>query len=59
LRISLILIILLIVGNSPDQPMDSQALSLQPQQGRYFRWAAPPGWRVSETNAGVTLTSPA
>jgi hypothetical protein len=31
--------------------------SLQPQQGRYFRWSAPPGWRVSETNAGVTLTS--
>jgi hypothetical protein len=34
------------------------ASSLQPQQGRYFRWAAPPGWRVSETNAGITLTSP-
>jgi hypothetical protein len=33
------------------------ASSLQPQQGRYFRWATPPGWRVSETNAGVTLTS--
>jgi hypothetical protein len=32
--------------------------SLQPQQGRYFRWSAPPGWRVSESNAGVTLTSP-
>jgi len=32
--------------------------SVQPQQGRYFRWASPPGWRVSETNAGVTLTSP-
>ena len=36
----------------------NQAPSLQPQQGRYFRWAAPQGWRVSETNAGVTLTSP-
>ena len=32
--------------------------SLQPQQGRYFKWAAPPGWRVSETDSGVTLTSP-
>ncbi len=32
--------------------------SLQPQQGRYFRWSAPSGWRTSETNAGVTLTSP-
>lgn len=34
------------------------ASSLQPQRGRYFRWSAPSGWRVSETNAGVTLTSP-
>jgi len=32
--------------------------SLQPQQGRYFRWSSPAGWRVSESNAGVTLTSP-
>jgi hypothetical protein len=32
--------------------------SLQPQQGRYFRWTAPSGWQVSESNAGVTLTSP-
>jgi hypothetical protein len=32
--------------------------SLQPQQGRYFKWTAPAGWRVSETNSGVTLTSP-
>lgn len=32
--------------------------SLEPHQGRYFRWTAPPGWRASETNAGVTLTSP-
>ncbi len=30
---------------------------LEPQQGRYFKWSAPSGWRVSETNAGVTLTS--
>jgi hypothetical protein len=37
---------------------DSQGTALQPHQGRYFRWTAPPGWRVSETNAGVTLTSP-
>jgi len=34
------------------------ASSLEQRQGRYFRWAAPSGWRVSETNAGVTLTSP-
>ncbi|MGD0238599.1 MAG: hypothetical protein ABSC55_29180 [Syntrophorhabdales bacterium] len=34
------------------------ASSLRPQQGRYYRWATPPGWLVSETNAGVTLTSP-
>ncbi len=39
-------------------PASYSASSLQPQQGRYFRWAAPPGWRVSETNAGITLTSP-
>ena len=31
---------------------------LQPHQGRYFKWAAPAGWRVSESNAGVTLMSP-
>jgi len=39
-------------------PANYSASSLQPQQGRYFRWTAPAGWRVSETNAGVTLTSP-
>jgi hypothetical protein len=32
--------------------------ALQPQQGRYFKWSAPAGWRVSESNSGVTLTSP-
>ncbi len=32
--------------------------ALQPQQGRYFRWATPQGWRASETDSGVTLTSP-
>ena len=32
--------------------------SLQPQQGRSFRWVVPTGWKVSETNSGVTLTSP-
>ncbi len=31
---------------------------LQAQQGRYFRWSSPASWRVSESNAGVTLTSP-
>ncbi len=30
----------------------------QPHQGEYFKWVAPPGWRHSESNAGVTLTSP-
>jgi hypothetical protein len=38
--------------------VDSQGDFLQPHQGRYFRWAAPVGWRFSETNAGVTLISP-
>ena len=42
---------------SPAHADHSTAL-LQPQQGKYFKWAAPAGWRVSETNAGVTLTSP-
>lgn len=31
--------------------------SLRTQQGRYFKWLMPPGWHVSETNSGVTLTS--
>ena len=38
-----------------------QAMSrppLQGNQGRYFRWSAPSGWRVSETTNGVTLTAP-
>jgi len=39
-------------------PTHYSASSLQSQQGRYFKWTAPPGWRVSESNAGVTLTSP-
>jgi hypothetical protein len=34
------------------------ASGLESHQGRYFRWATPPGWRVSESNSGVTLTSP-
>jgi hypothetical protein len=34
------------------------ASHLQPHQGSYFKWAAPPDWRQSESNAGVTLTSP-
>ena len=46
------------VGYGPGQPDESRAQNLQPHQGRYFRWAAPPGWRFSETDAGVTLTSP-
>jgi hypothetical protein len=32
--------------------------TLQQQQGQYFRWSSPPDWRASESNAGVTLTSP-
>ena len=38
-----------------------QAMSrppLQSNQGRYFRWSAPSGWRISETTNGVTLTAP-
>lgn len=32
--------------------------ALEMRQGRFFRWAAPPGWRVNETSNGVDLTSP-
>lgn len=32
--------------------------SLEPQQGRYWKWSAPHDWRHSESIAGVTLTSP-
>src|SRR5208283_635582 len=32
--------------------------NLNHQQGRYWKWAAPQGWRHSESIAGVTLTSP-
>ena len=32
--------------------------SLQTHQGKYFKWSMPQGWHVSETNSGVTLTSP-
>ncbi len=31
---------------------------LEAHRGRYFRWAAPRGWRASESTNGVTLTSP-
>jgi hypothetical protein len=34
------------------------ASRLQPHQGSYFKWETPPDWRQSESNAGVTLTSP-
>jgi hypothetical protein len=41
------------------QPMENNYTeALQPQQGRYFKWTAPAGWRASESNSGVTLTSP-
>ncbi len=46
-------------GQQMQQPMmNNYNAALQPQQGRYFRWSAPAGWKVSETNAGVTLLSP-
>ncbi|HQG31273.1 MAG TPA: hypothetical protein PLA83_05040, partial [Deltaproteobacteria bacterium] len=32
--------------------------SFQEHQGRYFTWKAPQGWRASESNSGITLTSP-
>lgn len=32
--------------------------NLNHQQGRYWKWSAPQGWRHSESLAGVTLTSP-
>ena len=31
---------------------------LQVQQGQYFRWSAPAGWKHSESTNGVTLTAP-
>ncbi len=37
---------------------DYSVSTLQAQQGKYFKWSAPPGWQVSETNAGITLMSP-
>jgi hypothetical protein len=58
LRTGVILIFFLLSGYCPGNPDEGRGQNLQPQQGRYFRWAAPPGWQVSETNAGVTLTSP-
>jgi hypothetical protein len=39
-------------------PNGAVAVQLQPHQGRYFRWASPPGWHFSESMSGVTLTSP-
>lgn len=39
-------------------PSGAPSVALEAQQGRYFRWSAPQGWRASESNAGVTLTSP-
>jgi hypothetical protein len=47
------ILLLLGLNQNPCQAVPS----LQPQQGRYFKWTAPAGWRVSESNAGVTLTS--
>ncbi len=39
-------------------PLPAGPAALQPQQGHYFRWMAPPDWRARESNAGVTLMSP-
>jgi hypothetical protein len=34
-------------------------LSLQHQQGTYFSWVSPPGWRVADENKnGIDMTSP-
>ena len=45
-------------GQQMQQPTaNNYSSALQPQQGRYFRWSAPAGWKASETNAGVTLLS--
>ena len=35
-----------------------QSLQFSSRRGKYFSWAAPPGWKSSETMNGVTLTSP-
>lgn len=32
--------------------------ALKAQQGQYFRWAAPQGWRAKETASGVDLFAP-
>jgi hypothetical protein len=32
--------------------------SLEPGQGRYFKWSSPSGWHVRESMSGVTITSP-
>jgi hypothetical protein len=53
-----VFICLFVVTSLYAAPADYSASSLQSQQGRYFKWTAPPGWRVRESNAGVTLTSP-
>ena len=39
-----------------DQPLKRP--SLLSQQGHYFRWSAPDGWRHSESTNGVTLIAP-
>jgi len=47
-------------GQSQPGVSVGQAMSrppLQGHQGRYFRWSAPIGWRVSEATNGVTLRS--
>jgi hypothetical protein len=59
---SLTLLLSLAVPGTPVLPGAAAQMnpssSLQPHQGRYFRWTCPPGWRVSESNSGLTLTSP-
>jgi hypothetical protein len=57
--LTIILLALILTGLCAARPsMGNSSYPLQPHQGKYFKWATPPGWRFSETNAGVTLTSP-
>lgn len=39
-------------------PAGRQSLHIPSHRGHYFSWAAPTGWKSSETTNGVTLTSP-
>lgn len=65
-RRSLILLVILtcclIAGRAEagsGRESDRQTLPFTSQRGNYFSWAAPTGWKSSETMNGLTLTSPA